>query len=85
MSKKEQVNSIKACVEHAFDKKTIHHKFICRWLLFHGPKLGLGNWRKILKPIREKVENNESLDGPNNKDFIQADLEFSDNQNKLLC
>lgn len=65
LDKKEKIASIGWCVEHAFDRHTVHDVFIRKWLVLHGAKIGLGSWRKILKQCREKLfqdeRNNESI------------------------
>lgn len=68
LSPGQRIASIKWCVDHAFDHATLHHKWIGRWLILHGPQIGIASWRKILKEARGKIaQEHMELDAPKHK------------------
>lgn len=69
MSKSRRIASLKFCMEHIFDKHGIHNKWICRWLVLYIPEIDQRQWRKLLKPLREKIAMDQiELDLPKIKD-----------------
>lgn len=56
LTKSERIASIEWCLEHCFDRHTVHDRFIKAWLLTYGSEVGPRAWKRLLKQLRTKLK-----------------------------